>query len=207
METRERILQEALMLFFQKGIKAVSMDDVAVHLAMSKKTIYKWFVNKDELVYETMQPYIASMEKNCCQSIESSENALEGLFKIVEMVREMMKQLHPSIFYDLQKYHPGAWNLWVEHKENFFLAQVKKNIERGNAEGLFRQEVDVEIISRLRLAEVELAFNSDLYPATQFNLQHVHISLLEHFMYGIATVKGHKLINTYKQITDEEEVL
>ncbi len=197
-------MQEALRLFFQKGVKAVSMDDVATHLGVSKKTIYKWFVNKDELVYETMKPYISNMEEGCCQAIEKSENAMEGLFRMVEMVKELMRQVHPSIFFDLQKYHPSSWQLWVAHRDKFFLAQVKENIIKGKTEGLFRPDVDVEIMARLRLAEVELAFNSEVYPATQFDLQQVQISLLEHFMYGIATVKGHKLINTYKQITEEE---
>ncbi|MGV3538587.1 MAG: TetR/AcrR family transcriptional regulator [Rufibacter sp.] len=203
MELRDRILQAALALFFQRGIKAVSMDDVAAHLGVSKKTIYKWFVNKDELVTECMQPYIQNMELNCCQSVDTSENALEGLFRIVEMVREIMRQVHPSIFYDLQKYHPRAWELWVAHKNGFFLEQVKESLQRGIQEKLFRETIDVEIMARLRLAEVELAFNSEVYAASQFDLQKVQLELLEHFIYGISTLKGHTLINKYKQITEE----
>ncbi|MBA9079644.1 MULTISPECIES: TetR/AcrR family transcriptional regulator [Rufibacter] len=204
MELRERILQTALELFFQKGIKAVSMDDVATRLAVSKKTIYKCFTNKDELVFEAMKPYIKSLEQSCFTSIENSENAMEGLFRMVEMVKEIMRQVHPSIFFDLQKYHPSAWNLWVEHRNSFFLAQVKENIQRGIEEKLFRKDIDVEIMSRLRLAETELAFNSDFYPATQFDLQKVQLTLLEHYMLGLSTLKGHQLINQYKQITEEE---
>lgn len=180
------------------------MDDVAAHLSVSKKTIYKWFVNKDELVYESMQQYIQTMEQNCCGTIEGANNALEALFQIVEMVREIMRQMHPSIFFDLQKYHPRAWELWQQHKNGFFLEQTKQHIQMGMAEKLFRQDVDVEIVARLRLAEVELGFNSEVYPAAQFDLQQVQIALLEHYLYGIATIKGHRLINQYKHITDEE---
>ncbi|AKQ46693.1 TetR family transcriptional regulator [Rufibacter radiotolerans] len=204
MEIRERILQEALVLFFQRGIKAVSMDDVAAHLGVSKKTIYKWFANKDELVYEGMHQHITGMESTCCVALDTANNAMEAMFQIVEMVRGLMRQVHPTIFYDLQKYHPQTWQLWKEHKDSFFLKQTKDHIQRGIREKLFREDIDVEIVARLRLAEVELGFNSEIYPATQFDLQKVQIALLEHFVLGLATLKGHKLINQYKQITEEE---
>ncbi|MFC6997114.1 TetR/AcrR family transcriptional regulator [Rufibacter roseus] len=197
-------MKEALTLFFKRGVKAVSMDDVAAHLGVSKKTIYKWFVNKDELVFESIQEYVQAMEQTCCGTIEGANNALEALFQILEMVRGLMREVHPSIFYDLQKYHAKAWQLWLDHKNGFFLQQTKENIQRGIEEKLFRQDVDVEIVSRLRLAEVELGFNSEVYPVAQFDLQQVQIALLEHFLFGIATIKGHKLINQYKQITEEE---
>ncbi|QHL88551.1 TetR family transcriptional regulator [Nibribacter ruber] len=201
---RERILQEALLLFFQRGIKAVSMDDVATHLGVSKKTIYKWFANKDELVYEGMNQHINGMENTCCQALDTANNAMEAMFQVVEMVRGLMRQVHPTIFYDLQKYHPEAWKLWIEHKNNFFLKHTKEHLQRGIKEKLFREDIDVEIVARLRLAEVEISFNSDIYPATQFDLQKVQIALLEHFILGLATIKGHKLVNQYKQIIEEE---
>ncbi|WP_210463223.1 TetR/AcrR family transcriptional regulator [Rufibacter roseolus] len=204
MEIRDRILQEALALFFQKGIKSVSMDDVAARLGVSKKTIYKWFANKDEVVFEGMQQYIKGMEGTCSQALASTSNALEAMFQIVEMVRGLMRQMHPSIFYDLQKYHPTSWGLWQEHKNNFFLKQTKEHIQRGIKEKLFREDIDVEILARLRLAEVELGFDSETYPATRFDLQKVQIALLEHFMLGLATLKGHRLINQHKQITEED---
>src|SRR5687767_14146599 len=125
---RERILQEALLLFCQRGIKSVSMDDVATHLGMSKKTIYKWFANKDELVYESLSHRITAMESNCCQVLDTASNAMEAMFQLVEMVRGLMMQVHPAIFSDLQKYHPQAWKLWKEHKNGFFLKQTTEHI-------------------------------------------------------------------------------
>ncbi|GGK87180.1 TetR/AcrR family transcriptional regulator [Rufibacter glacialis] len=204
METRDRILHQARALFFQKGIKAVSMDDVAAHLGVSKKTLYKWFANKDEVVLESMQQYIQAVEGTCSQAIASAANAMEAMFQIVEMVRDIMRQMHPSIFYDLQKYHPAAWRLWQEHKNNFFLEQTKEHMQRGIREKLFREDIDVEILARLRLAEVELGFDSENFPATQFDLQKVQVALLEHFILGLATLKGHKLVNQYKQIIEDE---
>lgn len=80
-----------------------------------------------------------------------------------------------------------------------------KSISSGaSKKKLFREDIDVDILARLRMAEVEMGFNSDIFPAAQFDLQKVQIALLEHFTLGLATLKGHKLINQYKQITEED---
>lgn len=180
------------------------MDDIAVHLAMSKKTLYKWFENKDELVQAVIRLHLEANECSCAETTQNAENAVAELLRIMALNKRLFSQLHPSVFFDLQKYHPGAWRLFNEHKFNFILASVKANIQRGKEEGLFRADLDIEVMSRLRLAQIELVFNPDIFPPDQFNIGEVQLECLEHFMLGIATLKGHKLINQYKKVTEEE---
>lgn len=180
------------------------MDDIALQLAMSKKTLYKWFENKDELVQAVIKLHLEANECGCEEMSQAATNAVDELLRIMELNKRLFSQLHPSVFFDLQKYHPAAWNLFNEHKTTFILAKVKANIWRGMEEGLFRAELDIEVMSRLRLAQIELVFDSDIFPPDQFNVGEVQLECLEHFMLGIATLKGHKLINQYKKVTEEE---
>lgn len=204
METKDRILHSAMALFMRNGIKSVSMDDIATHLAMSKKTLYKWFENKDQIVLGVLQFHLAAEEGECCQMAAQAENALDELFKMMEWGQQMMADIHPSIFYDLEKYYPQAWQLWLAHKENFILHRIIDNLRRGMAEGLYRADLNVEVLGRLRLHQIDLVFNPSLFPSRQFNLQQVDQICLEHFMLGVATLKGHKLINEYRHVTEEE---
>ena len=203
-DIREKIVAEAFDLFCQNGIKSVSMDDIARHLSMSKKTIYKWFSNKDEVVYSAVRSYLNTVQCDCEAILGSSGNAIEELFNIMGTTRKIFSSMHPSIFHDLQKYHAGAWKLWQDHKNHYIFGKVKQNLERGIAEGLFREDLDTEVIARLRLVQIELPFNQHLFPRHQFELAHVQMATLEHYMLGIATLKGHKLINKYKHVTEEE---
>jgi AcrR family transcriptional regulator len=202
-EVKDKILAEAFRLFCRRGIKSVSMDDIALQLAMSKKTLYKWFENKDELVQAVIQLHLQANECGCDKMSTTAANAVEELLSIMDLNKKFFSELHPSIFFDLQKYHPGAWSLFNEHKNNFILAKVKANIRRGIDEGLFRQDLNIEVMSRLRLAQIEIVFNPDIFPPGQFNAGEVQLACLEHFMLGIATLKGHKLINQYKKVTEE----
>lgn len=202
--TKDRISEAAFGLFCQNGIKSVSMDDIAQHLSMSKKTIYKWFSNKDEIVYASVKGYLSTIECDCECIFSAAGNAIEQLFNVMGMTRRIFSTIHPSVFHDLQKYHASAWRLWQEHKSKYMLSQIKANLERGIVEGLYRKDLDVEVIARLRLVQIELPFDNRIFPRHEFELQHVQMAALEHFMLGIATLKGHKLINEYKHITEEE---
>ncbi len=204
MEIKNRILHSAAALFMRNGIKSVSMDDIAARLAMSKKTLYKWFENKDQIVVGVMQQHLTEEEGDCCQIAEGAENALDELFKLMDWGQQMMADLHPSIFYDLQKYYPQAWQLWLVHKEQFILHRIIDNLRRGMTEGLYRADLDVDVLARLRLNQIDLALNPNVFPTRQFNPQKVDLICLEHFMLGVATLKGHKLINRFRHVTEEE---
>ncbi|WP_255594261.1 TetR/AcrR family transcriptional regulator [Pontibacter sp. HSC-14F20] len=204
LSVKDRIATEAFRLFCRRGIKGTSVDDIAQHLSMSKKTIYKWFSNKDEIVYWAINSYLSSIDADCERCRHQAPNAIEELFNIMKTTRQVFASIHPGIFYDLQKYHANAWKKWQEYKNHDFLHRIKENLERGISEGLFRQDLDVEVIARLRLAQIEVPFDENLFPRFQFELLHVQTASLEYFMLGIATLKGHKMINDYKQITEEE---
>jgi hypothetical protein len=117
----------------------------------------------------------------------------------MEFVEEMFRNMNPSMLHDLEKYHPLGYRKFLEHKNKFLYDMIKKNIERGIKEELYRPEIDIEIMVRYRLETMMLGFNTSLFPTVKFNLVKVHQEVLEHFLYGLATLKGYKLILKYKQ--------
>src|SRR5690606_30053877 len=128
---KDKIATEAFTLFCRRGIKGTSVDDIAQHLSMSKKTIYKWFSNKDEIVFWAINSYLTSIDTDCERCKEEAPNAIEELFAIMKTTRQVFASIHPSIFYDLQKYHANAWQKWQEYKNHDFLNRIKENLERG----------------------------------------------------------------------------
>ncbi len=204
METKNRILAQAGALFLRNGIKSVSMDDIAADLSMSKKTLYKLFANKDEIVLAVIKQHLDKSQHDCTSVALDATNAITEMLTLSHWAEQQFSNIHPSIFYDLKKYHPAAWTLFSEHKSSFILNQITQNLRRGMAEGLFRPDLDVDVLARLNLAQIELAFDPELYPSAQFSPVRVNRVFDEHFLLGVATLKGHKLINDYRHVTEEE---
>ena len=204
METKDRILKSALELFFRFGIKSVTMDDIAKHLAMSKKTIYQFFRDKDEVVHTLLQTELKRDMDDFTEIANTASNVVEEVFNHMKKMHEIFHNINPNIFYDLRKYHPRTWDMFHDFRTNFVLKQVIDAIEKGKKDGLVRADIQSDVISRLRVEEIDMGFNPGIFPPDKFRILDVQLAMTEHFLYGICTLKGHKLINKYKQIIEEE---
>ena len=197
-DVRKKILKGAESLFMKYGVRSISMDDIARHLSVSKKTLYQHFEDKEDIVTITCQSHIEGMCKEFEDIRDSSKNAIEELAKISGCLRHSTEEMNPSLLFDLQKYHPKAWSHWLDHKNRFIKESVARNLEQGIKEGYFRPEIDVEIIARMRLELVQLAFDDQLFPASQFKLTDVQMQIFDHFVFGLLTEKGRKLYLKHK---------
>ena len=179
------------------GIKSITMDDLASNLAISKKTIYQHFKDKDELVLEVAKIHMQQDEKEVECIITKSENAVQEIFYIAQFIRKMTAKLNPSVLFDLKKYHSKAWDAFQAHKINCIYQHVVKNIERGKVEGYYRLEANAEILSTMRMQEVEMTYEPLVYSPTKFSLVEVQMELFDHFVRGIVTKAGLDLYNNY----------
>lgn len=202
--TEEKVILGAEELFFKYGIRSVTMDDIAKHLGMSKKTIYQYYKEKDEIVHKLMMAHIKEDECSFSECAEKSANIVEEVFNMMKNIHDIFSKINPQFIYELQKYYPQTWKLFKDFKENFILKMVEQSIEKGIKDGHVRPDVNVKILSRARMENVEMAMNPACFPPDKFKILDVQLTLVEHFLYGICTLKVHKLINKYKEITEEE---
>jgi AcrR family transcriptional regulator len=199
METKERILLKAHELFNRYGIRSVSMDDIAAQLGMSKKTLYQYYVDKDELVTGVFSAMMEESKSNCVVDRELAENSIHEVFISFDRVSSMFASMNPSVLFDMEKYHPGCFKKFNEFRNGFLYQMIKVNLENGITEGNYREDIEVDILTRYRLHSIMLAFNPTIFPNNRTRIVDIEQHLMEHFLYGLATTKGQKLIQKYKQ--------
>ena len=198
MEAKERILVKTHELFNRYGIRSVSMDDIAAQLGMSKKTLYQYYTDKDELVNAVFDEILTNNKSQCLECNKKGENAIHEVFLSFDVVEEMLKTMNPSLLFDMQKYHPSAFKKFDEFRNGFLYKIIKSNLDRGIKEELYREDIDTDVLSRYRLHSVVLSFNPDVFPSNKNSLIHIEQQLMDVFLYGIASAKGQKLIQKYK---------
>ena len=199
MEPKERILGKAHELFNRFGFRRVTMDEIALKSGMSKKTIYQSFLNKDELVDAVVEEHINKSVATCEQNCVKAENAVHEIFLNMEMMQDLMSELHPGIFQEMEKFFPAVFTKFYQHKNNYIFKKVQKNLEKGIEEGLFRQELNIDVITKFRIETMFIPFNQDVFPYMRYKLTEVEIETLELYLYGICTIEGQKLIKKYKE--------
>ena len=198
-QNRYRILQGALELFLKYGVRSVSMDDIARHLSVSKKTIYQYFIDKDDIVTSTTSQYMEHTKASFDELTKASKNALDELMRIQNFMRKNMQELNPALLFDLKKYHSKAYQGWLDHKNKDVRASVVSNLKRGMEEGLYRNNLNPEILATLRVESIQWLYDGQIIPSEKYKMVDIQMQMLDHFMYGLLTDKGRKLYEKYKQ--------
>ncbi len=199
METQERILDTAFGLFRQYGTRSITMDDIATRMGISKKTLYAHFVDKDDMVVHAITRFLDVIQEEERQIRAKSGNAIEELFEFMHCMDERLRNMNPVIMLDLQKFHSKAFLVFQEYRNTSLRNTIRENLERGIAEGLYRKDLEVSILTQFRIASAMLCFQPEVFPIAGFEMGKVQRVLLEHFLYGVASEEGLKLIEKYKQ--------
>jgi AcrR family transcriptional regulator len=199
----DRIIEGSEELFLSAGVKSVTMDDIATHLGMSKKTIYQFFKDKNELVIALVKKKLKEDEEQMNAIISKSGNVIEEMINMMKCSEDIFSRINPIVIHDMQKYHPDAWKHFQHFKSTVIVQTLEELLSKGIKQGYIRPDVDVKILAIMRVNQVETGFNTKIFPPAEFNTWKVQQQLLEHFNYGICTLKGYKLLNQYKNIIEE----
>ena len=194
---RHEIIIQAFDHFRTYGFKNVTMDDLARNIGISKKTLYELFKDKDELVLESVKYMLQNNQEKTEQAFAHSKNAVEQIIQILQLMESMMRGVNMVCYMDLQKYYPSAFKYLSNHKQEFLYACISNNLKQGVSEGLFREDIDIEIISKFRLESALIVFQNNIFPQDQYDIVKVNAQIFANYMYGIASLKGHKLITQY----------
>ncbi|MEH6679758.1 MAG: TetR/AcrR family transcriptional regulator [Sediminicola sp.] len=193
---KEKIVEQATELFIKLGFKSVTMDDIANEMGISKKTIYLHFKNKTELVEEsTLQLFNKIVDGIQCIR-DQHKNPIEELYDIKKMVMVFLHNERASTEYQLQKYYPKIFS-WLRSKQfETMQSCVLENLKKGVGQGIYRENLNMDFISRIYFSGITSLKNQALFPTEPFPIKTLMEDYLEYHLRGIVTPKGRTILNT-----------
>lgn len=195
---KEKIIKKASELFLKLGFKSITMDDIACEMCISKKTIYKYFCNKEALIKEST----AYVHKEVHQIIESitakNDNAIAENFEIRKMFSDMFQTSDTSPIYQLKKHYPEIYDQVLSVEVNECSRIFRQNIEKGIASGLYRNDLDVDTYVQFYYT---LIFSINENTSSEKEAQKLELKALEYHTRAMATPKG--LIELEKQMQNQ----
>lgn len=199
MSIPQEIFKKVETLFLRYGIKSVTMDDIARELGISKKTIYQYVSNKNELVHRVMQAYIDRDSREIKELKQGAKNAIEEWTRIFNYSCNVFVDFNPNILYDLQKYYPEGWQAFEAYKHKHIYSVVLHNLQRGIEEGLYRNNINPEVIAGIYINKLEAFVDINNFPSRGITIQEIFDHLIEYHLRGIASAKGAKILDSIKQ--------
>lgn len=184
------ILTKVRCLYMKYGIKSVTMDDVARELGISKKTLYQYVNDKNELVQKVVEMEIDEKATDLSKMNCTGLNAIEQVFEVHKSVQRMLKDYNPSTEYDLRKYYPELYAQVVKIRRERIFNNILNNLNKGKEEGLYRKELNSELIAKLQLSRVEAAFDDKIFTQDELLSPKLFLEMFVYHIRGIANEYG-----------------
>lgn len=199
MDIRTRIIDGAADLLKTYGLKTVTMDSLAGHLGMSKRTIYEVFEDKDELLIEVLKQMAKKQQDLMEKILKESGNALIAIFRLMEINIDFFQNTSPVFQAELKKYH---YEVLMKKYDKCDMPDFRNNqqiIDRGIKEKLFRKDINSDLANRCLYSLVRSVLDFELYPFENFTRKEVIKQSVINYLRGISTQEGLELINSLER--------
>lgn len=193
METKSKILQQTFALIMKYGIKSVSMEDISRNIGISKKTIYQHFDSKKTLIKEVVADHIANDQIALRQIIDNATDAIDEMVLVAQHVLHFLRGMSPSMMFDTRKYYPTIWQMVENQHIGFFLDITRKNILRGQKEGLYLTDINPEIVARIYVHQSLALSDETIFPLSTFTRSELYQAIVTYHIRGIMTDKGREV--------------
>ena len=190
MEVKNKILAKSEELFLKYGLKSVTMDDLAKQLGVSKKTLYQFVDNKADLIQQIIDAHIESEKALMVQLQQDSEDAVEEMIAIARYAIKEVKKLTPTLIYDLQKYYQDTWQLIQNLHSVHTYSIIKNNIERGIEQGVYRPDINADIIAKIYVLSTLAVIEETTFPLKEYNKEQLFIEFIKYHLQGITSERG-----------------
>jgi len=190
------ILDRVRELFFKYGVRSVSMDDICRDIGISKKKLYQHFKSKNELVEKLLELERENFEIIFTKNNFDGVNAIDVLLKVSTDVGERFRDVTPSLTFDLKKYYPEIYHKHIENRIEFIYEQIQLNIKKGIKNGMYRDDLSIELLARLYIRRLIDLHNPEIFPADKFSFQTLFDVMFDNFIRGISNENG---ISYYEQ--------
>lgn len=199
MDYRQKIIEEGAMMFRTYGIRAVTMDMLASQLGISKRTIYEVFSDKDELLKGVLVWMMAKQREVMTKIFSESENVIEAIFKMLDLMMDHFQKMSPAFQMDMRRLHRDVYKNPEELADLPYFSNNSEIINKGIKEGVFRDDIDVEITNKCLLEVARMSNDKNVFPPDDFSNKDVIRNFYINYLRGISTQKGLDLINFYEK--------
>lgn len=192
---KDKIISKAKEMFLKLGFKSITMDDIACEMCISKKTIYKYFSNKEILIEESTQLVHKEVHETINSIVAKNYNAIEENFEIRRMFKEMFKSTESSPIYQLKRHYPEVYHKVLGYQIDICENCFRDNILKGIKEGLYRENIDIDNYVKFYYT---LIFSISENTALEKDANVLEEKALEYHIRAMATLAG--IIELEKQL-------
>lgn len=200
MVTKEKIVETALKLFTLHGVKTVTIAKICQTLHTSKRTIYNHFGDKTALLTTCLDVYSQKIKAENEEIIKTSANSIEAMGHLLHRIMARVQMINPSFYTDTLHYYPGLMESIIQKNGDPAKAQLLILAKQGIEDGIFRADLDIEVVSTTVIHLLKLFRDNQKFPVTYYSKKRLTFGILVPYMRGLCTPKGMEILNREEEL-------
>ena len=188
------LIQRVNEVYLKKGVKRTTMDEMAQSLNVSKKTLYKYVKNRKELVMKSTSFHVERDRLKVSEIQSKDYNPIIEQYELAKFVIETISKVNPVLHFDLENYFPEVWSFLNEYFNGFVFQSLHANLVRGQEEGVYHESFKPKIVARFFASRIDLIFDGELFPSSEFNFKEVYIEYVMYHLNSIVSEKGKTIL-------------
>ncbi len=191
-EIKNKILTGAIKLYMQYGVKSLTMDDISRELGISKKTLYLYVSDKDDLVHQAVSMHLSGEEQECNAVFNQLNNPIVEMIEVIKWQFKTHGKMNQSGLYDLKKYHPESFKEFLSFKDRSIKPRLIDNLKRGIELGVYHSDMNIESTVQVYLHLIDFSFSPNIIG---FNtMAKIMYELVKYHLYSVTSIKGRKIL-------------
>lgn len=195
-EKKKEIIERTLDIFSKRGVRAITMGEICSVQRISKKTLYKYFNDKNDLVNVCMEYEIERNHDQVNSISQKGLNAIDESFEMSQHVIDQISEINDSLFWELENYYPDAYNLFLNHQNECVRVSIEENIKKGMHEGLYRSDLNLDIVVSIYLTILYNLISAKMLNTKNYSFTEIYRELFNYHTHGIASPKGLEYLKT-----------
>ena len=194
-----QIIEKVRKFLLQEGMGDLSLEKLE-SAGISKEEILKYVNSKEELVEKVLEFERTSFVKIFLEYNFEGQNAIDILFIVSQEINDRFEDVSPAVTMELEKHFPDIYKKHMDQRMNFIFEKIQINVEKGVAQGMYRDDLSPEIVGRMYLSRLEDMHNPELYPPERFKFGTIYDTMIDSFVKSIATEDGLTYYRHRKQL-------
>ena len=190
----ERIIEKAKQLFYLHGAKSVTMDEIAVQLGISKRTLYAMYASKDDLLRSVLNNEYEKFRENIeTENEQNKNNYMRALIKLISYSKQLADNISERFFDELEKFHADLFHEYFTKFKKESDEYIVGFMYMAQKKGYIRQEVNIKL-ANLFLAVI-INNNHELLKKGEYTKDDIKNNGIKPFIRGVCTAEGIRVLN------------
>ncbi len=199
LDDKQRIVDVASKQFMENGISKVTLDEVASELGMSKKTMYKFFPSKEDLLRTIVHTMMNSLRARVEAVVNSDKPFVDKAQGLLTIIGNQISSLSKQFLTDLQRFTPELWKEIDEFRRQRILTSVRKIFVQAKDEGIFRKDLDIDLFILVFIGSVQTIVNPQTLAQQSFSAQEALHGIFRIIFEGAMTEEARRNSRLFEQ--------